>query len=134
MVFISLLVFAIALIHVIWARRIWWPIRDQAALTRAVTGFKGQVEMPPPAACYAVAGLLSLVAIWPYFPGGWFHQLGLLGIAMVFLSRGAIGLISAFDRIWPEEPFVRLNRVIYSPLCLLIGTAYFLRLITFGEG
>ena len=36
----------IAAVHLLWALGFWWPIKDEAALARAVVGTKGIDRMP----------------------------------------------------------------------------------------
>jgi hypothetical protein len=41
--------------------------------------------------------------------------------AAVFLLRGAVTYMPFWRRVAPEQPFARLDRQYYAPLCLLIG-------------
>jgi hypothetical protein len=50
-------------------------------------------------------------------------SVGLL-LALIFLVRGVAGVLPAFERAAPEQPFLTLNRRLYSPLCVLAGTAF----------
>jgi hypothetical protein len=45
-------------------------------------------------------------------------------IAAVFLSGGIGGYTSAWHRRFGEQPFATLDRLAYSPLCLLLGAGY----------
>jgi len=52
---------AISVLHILWAAKIWWPVRDEKLLARSVAGFPGIDKMPPPAACLFVAVSLLIV-------------------------------------------------------------------------
>ena len=78
------------------------------------------------AALVAVAGLvvLSGMTAMPL------ARLALLAASAVFLGRGIAPWIPAWRRLTPQQPFARLDRRLYGPLCLLIGAG--LLLIVFG--
>jgi hypothetical protein len=48
---------------------------------------------------------------------------GLL-LTFVFLGRGIVGVLPAFERAAPEQPYLSLNRRIYSPLCAVVGIGF----------
>ena len=125
---------AIALLHLCWGDGSTWPEADEQALVRAVVG-NGRRRMPSPAACYGVAFLLTLVAVWPLYVlghgGEWLTLLGTLGIAGVFVGRGLAGYSPPWRRHFADEPFATRDRRYYSPLCLLLGAAYIA--LVFGE-
>ncbi|MDR7033455.1 DUF3995 domain-containing protein [Mesorhizobium sp. BE184] len=118
--------------HVYWGIGGILPGKDQQSCAHAVVGFKGVDEMPPPLSCFAVAGCLGLVTLWPMALEGIFAspfpQAGLaataLMIALVFLGRGIAGFTPAWRRLAPEQPFARLDVRYYTPLCLLIGVGF----------
>lgn len=114
----------IAALHLAWALKVWWPIREETALARAVVGVKDIEAMPPPAACAAVSLALCFGAAWPFFPEGWFRSLGLGALTAVFLGRGLFGLTATMARIAPEEPFRTLNRRYYSLICIALGIGH----------
>jgi hypothetical protein len=122
---------AVSVLHFVWAARIWWPIPDEVGLVRAVAGFRDVEEMPSVAACAGVGVLLFLVAVLVGTaivqpnPGTIINGL-LLGAGIVFIGRGGIGLTPFWARITPEQPFRRLDRVFYSPLCLVLGVLIWL--------
>ncbi len=46
------------------------------------------------------------------------------GAALIFMGRGVLGVLPAFERALPEQPFLSLNRRFYSPLIFLIGAGF----------
>lgn len=121
----------IAILHAAWGLGLRWPIRDEAELARAIAGFKGIARMPGPGPSFAVAAALSAVAALALVLGGLapfslpapLAKLAGLLAASVFLFRGALGFTARWAAITPEQPFRRLDRRYYSPLCLAIGAA-----------
>jgi Protein of unknown function (DUF3995) len=120
-------------LHLLWALRIYFPFANEQALARAVVGLRGITRMPPRGAS-AFVGLLLLAAAGAAVCIGTYSDwvpalkivlapLGLL-LSAVFLVRGIAGVLPAFERALPEQPFLKLNRRIYSPLCFLIGAAF----------
>lgn len=138
MTILNLLAFAvlmaIALLHLIWAARIWWPAGNEGDLARAVAGFRNAARMPPAIACLAVA-IAVLVAAIPLALAlttpvvtGWPWLLA-LGAGLVFLARGLIGFTRFWARLTPEQPFRRLDRRYYSPLVTGLGVVFLLNLL-----
>lgn len=108
-------------LHAAWGAGATWPLADRAALADAVMGTG---EMPPPAACFAVAGALAGAAA---FVGGWprqprqIHRWGAGGVVGVLTARGVLGLLDStnlISRSSSSERFRGLDRRFYSPLCL----------------
>ncbi|MEM8537392.1 MAG: DUF3995 domain-containing protein [Pseudomonadota bacterium] len=120
----------IALLHLAWALRIWFPIREEAALARAVVGAKGIAQMPNTAACLFVVLALAVVVAALWLQHFALARLLLLGATLVFLVRGAVAYTPIWRRITPEEPFRSNDARFYAPLCLLIGVM--LLLVLFG--
>mgnify|MGYP001586320009 CR=1 FL=1 len=58
-------------VHLLWALRIWWPIRDAALLARCVVGTRGITRMPTAAITFAVVGLIVLGMVWIAVLAGW---------------------------------------------------------------
>ena len=135
-VFVTLL--AISALHLGWALGSTFPCKDRETLVRTVVGRSGGGgAMPPSFSSALVAAAIFLAALWPLMMQSWiltFVPAGLQGVGaivliLVFLGRGAIGLTPWFARLLPEEPFVSLNRVYYSPLCIALGLCYLILLI-----
>lgn len=125
----SLILLELAGLHALWAARIWWPIRQEGALARAVAGFAGTDRMPPPAACAGVAVALTALASLPWWPDGPLRFLLLVSVAAVFGVRGIAARLPAWERLTPEQPFRTYDRLAYGPLCL--GLAVLALLLSF---
>ncbi|WP_216825903.1 DUF3995 domain-containing protein [Sulfitobacter sp. SK012] len=119
-------VLVISGLHFAWAGRLWWPITDEKRLVRAVAGFPNVDRMPPPAQCLFVAVALCCVALLLLFEilqpkSNQATAIPLLGAGLVFVGRGVVGFTTFWSRVTPEQPFRRLDRRYYSPICLAIG-------------
>lgn len=116
----------IAGLHVIWATGSSWPLADAGELADVVAG-KPAGRAPSPAACLAVAGLLTtaaaLVAGRPRrLPG--LSRAGAGGVVAVLTTRGALGMAGRTDVLAPgstSERFRRRDRTVYSPVCLTLA-------------
>lgn len=117
----TIILLEIAALHLLWAARIWVPIREEEALARAVVGSAGITRMPGMVPCAAVALALAVAASLPWWDVFGLRRAALLAMALVFLARGAATYIPAIARLCPEEPFRSLNRKAYGPLCLMLG-------------
>lgn len=116
-------------LHVAWARGSSWPFPDRERLAAAVAGVESG-DFAPPGVTYVVSGLLlgaaGLLVAAEHGPAS-VRPLARLGSSVagaVLLGRGAVGL--ARPGLLPAgdvAPFARLNRGLYSPLCLALGVA-----------
>lgn len=113
-------------LHAYWGLGGTWPGHDAASLGRKVYGGDTQ-QLPPPAACFAVAGALTIpavalvLAVRPSPLQLLSRRVGQLAGATL-LARGGLGFtLPRFTQANPE--FRVLNRRIYSPLCLGLGAA-----------
>lgn len=105
----------IAALHGYWGAGGIWPGRDQHDLAAKVVG---PGELPPPAACFGVAAALAGAAGTVLLsPRSRRARTGAVAVAGVLLLRGAGGY--GFPRT--GRSFDRLNRRVYSPLCLGLG-------------
>jgi hypothetical protein len=128
----TILVF-VASWHLIWAFGIHWPFKNEEALAKAVVGTRGITKMPRKIASGGVAILLLIAAMWalllrdlgPFSSPKFVDLLVGSAIAAVFTLRGVAGFMPAMERFTPEQPFLRLNRRFYSPLCILLGAGFF---------
>jgi len=109
-------------LHAAWGSGRAIPFTDQATLTEAVVGSR---RMPSPASCFAVATALvaaaGLVELSPTVPVA---RVGALGVATVLGVRGTLGLAGRTDLVSPGSTstrFRRLDRRLYSPLCLALS-------------
>jgi len=124
----SITLIAIGGLHVAWGLGSAFPFASRAELADAVIGTS---DVPPPAACGAVAGALfvaaGLAADVPIGPRS-LRRLGRATVASVLAARGVVGLLGLTDAVSPgstSERFRSLDRRFFAPLCLLLaeGTA-----------
>lgn len=135
---LSLILLLITTLHVYWGIGGIWPGKDAKSCARVVVGFRGVDDMPSPVASFAVAACLALATLWPLALEGVFAspfpRQGLAATAllfgMVFFGRGIAGFTPWWRGLTPEQPFARLDRRLYSPLCLLIGLGFAILAIT----
>lgn len=122
----------IAAVHVAWGVGSSFPFSTRAELADAVIGTE---EVPPPAACFAVAGLLfvaaGVVAGRPRSQPR-LRRMACVGASSVLALRGGVGLSGHTDALSPgsnSQRFLELDRRVYSPLCLALaaGTAWSIR-------
>ena len=114
----------LAALHAAWGAGAAWPFPGRRELADAVIGAG---EVPGPAACFAVSGALAaaatLVAGWPAGRPV-MRRLGVGGVVIVLTGRGVIGLAGRTRLVSPSsvsERFTRLDRRVYSPLCLALA-------------
>ncbi len=129
---IALILTLVALVHIGWALGMMWPGTDEASLSRTVVGTPEATTMPPRTITAIVAAAIFLAALWPLFWRGLLPYphavpqtlmwLGMWALAFVFLGRGIIGYLPAMAKT--EQPFRRLNRIYYSPLCIALGLGF----------
>ena len=111
-------------LHAAWGLGSTWPLPDRAALADAAVG---TADVPPPAACFAVAAALGLAAALvdgrprrrPLL-----RRVGAGGVVAVLASRGVVGLVGSTGLVSPGSSsprYRRLNRRYYSPLCLSLA-------------
>jgi hypothetical protein len=130
---LALVLLTIAALHAYWGLGGVWPGVDAASCARTVVGFAGTTSMPGLGPSFAVAAALCFCAIVALVLGGIIASpfpLFILGpaalaITLVFLGRGIAGYTPPWRRLTPLQPFARLDRLFYAPLCLLIGAGFF---------
>jgi hypothetical protein len=112
---------ALAVLHMAWGFGSPFPFRTRRQLADVVVGSS---LVPPPMACFAVAGALGTGAalvgnVMPIPPST--RRISLLGMAAIFGVRSALGFSGKTALVSPgsdSETFVRLDRRIYAPICL----------------
>ena len=112
---------AVAAVHANWARGSAWPLADRHQLARAVAG---RAEMPPAAACLAIAGLLSVAAgLVAGVPRGAprLRRLGATGVVAVLTARGVLGAAGLTPQQADSATFAHWDRRLFSPLCLALA-------------
>lgn len=130
---LAVVLILVGIVHLLWALRIYFPCPNEQAAARAVVGLRGVTRMPSGIASAGV-GLLLMAAAAAAVCMGSFSEMvpaskyilapiGLF-LSAVFLTRGIVGILPAFERAAPEQPFLTLNRRFYSPLCAAIGFAF----------
>jgi hypothetical protein len=139
---LALLVFIVltiaAALHLYWAFGGLWPARNEMALARMVVGSKGITRMPSRALTIVVAvliftaGALALmrVLIVPAILPVPLLRCSMFVLAMIFLARGSLSFTAFFRNRQTEEPFLTLDRRYFGPLCLALGAAFGLLLLT----
>jgi Protein of unknown function (DUF3995) len=122
----------LAVLHAYWGFGGRWPGHDDASMVERVVGRTKDMRAPRPRACFFVAAALLTAAILVGVHAtrglnGVVARLATVGFwsgALVFLLRGLAGFVPAVFRYAEGTPFHRLNRIYYSPLCLLIAVAF----------
>lgn len=113
----------LAALHAAWALGWRWPGGSDRAFAERVLGTDA-TEPPPAVATWAVAlallGAAAIVGTAGSEDRSRIHHLATLGIAGVFLARGAISIpVDLYRGL--DGPYERLDLAIYSPLCLTLG-------------
>jgi hypothetical protein len=111
----AITLFAIAGLHVAWGLGSSFPFQNREELADSVVG---RDEMPSMMACMAVASLLVLAAT---LVAG---LIALPAVTVVLTTRGIAGAMGRTSRISPRSEslaFVRLDKRLYSPLCLWLA-------------
>jgi hypothetical protein len=115
---------ALAALHLAWAVGSSFPFADRATLADRVIGSD---TVPGPTPCVAVATALTIASA---AAGGrvagpsWMRRMMAVGVAAVLGTRGALGLAGRTDLVSPGSDsvaFRRLDRRVYSPVCLLLA-------------
>lgn len=118
---------AVAVIHAMWGFGSHWPEASEEALARSVVG-DGRRRMPSAWQSFAVAAVLTVMALWPWYALGRMEDPRVLSgtyvIAGIFVARCVAGYSHRWKAHFTVEPFVTRNRKYYSPFCLLIGVGY----------
>jgi hypothetical protein len=115
---------AIAALHLSWAFGLDWPAPrgELAAHVTAGTRRPGRPVTVAVAAAIAAAGGVVLAFRAPLaWPWNMLAAAAYWTVLLVFLARGLAGYFPALWRAAEGRPFYRLNRVYYSPLCLVIA-------------
>lgn len=121
---LSLVLLAIALLHLAWGLGLPWPGATETQRVATVIGLRGHTRMPGLLPSLAVAVALGVVVAmigWNVLTASPLTRAGLLAAAAVFLARGVAPWLHGWRRLTPQQPFARLDRLVYGPLCLLLG-------------
>ena len=126
----------VAIVHLYWARGGAWPAPERRLLARTVVGVDTE-KMPGAALTIIVAGLIFAAGCLPLvwigalsFPvGETLARILMWALFAVFALRG-LSTYTFYSRLYNVvEPFARLNRVYFSPLCLLLAAGYLALLV-----
>lgn len=118
-------------LHALWANGSPWPAATFDELADTVVGRR---PFPGRGATWTVAALLAAATVttsarsgFVPFPGGkdtLIVRAGARAVAVTLLARGAIGAAVSASGVDGSTPvFRRWNLAVYSPLCLVLGTA-----------
>jgi hypothetical protein len=115
---------ALAALHVAWGLGSSFPFKNRDDLADAVIGTDA---VPSPRACMAVASLLALAATFVIgvkpLPQR-LRTVALRVVTAVLTTRGvagALGRTSTFSPGSDSPTFMRLDKRLYSPLCLWLA-------------
>lgn len=122
----------VALLHAYWAFGGRWPGHDEPSLARMVVGSKGIITMPARGPTLAVAVVIFLAGVValaradlvPVPLPPMLQSVAVTALAVVFLGRGIASFTPWFRASQSEEPFATLDRRLYGPLCLALGTGF----------
>jgi Protein of unknown function (DUF3995) len=120
----SAILFGIGALHFAWGRGSTFPFSDREQLNDTVVG---QDATPSPAACYAMAGLLTAAAaLVAGVPSrrGWFRRLGVVVVTAVLGVRAVLGFAGKTELVSPgsaSDKFKEMDRRYYAPLCLTLA-------------
>ena len=118
-----------AALHLYWATGATWPAADPHSLSFAVLDtdvpFTPPVLLPLAALLLVAAGIvIARSRVHPQRRFAWLLQVGTVAVAIGLVLRGAVGLIWAIGiGVETGGPFVWLNRLVYTPLCLALFAA-----------
>ena len=124
--FLAGVLLAVAALHLSWAFGADWPA-PKGRLAHYVTAGTRRPGRPitvAVAAAITLAGIAVLAFRAPLAaPWSILAAAAYFGVLLVFLARGMAGYFPALWRASEGRPFHRLNRIYYSPLCLVIAGA-----------
>jgi len=111
----------VAIIHALWGIGVWFPIRDEERLVKCVVGAADATRMPGPIPCALVSAGLIVVVFSLVADPNFLRDLILGTSAIVFLLRGILTWLPMWRRMTPQQPFAKLDQMIYGPTCSLLG-------------
>jgi Protein of unknown function (DUF3995) len=130
---LALLLASVGVMYLVWSAGVTFPFANEQSLARSLIGRRGITRVPSRAAFLYIGVLFFAAAVAAFLMGGYSEAVpqskpflapvGLL-LALVFLGRGVAGVLPAFERAAPEQPYLSLNRRLYSPLCVLAGLGF----------
>ncbi len=123
---------AVSALHIGWAFGMAWPAKTRTDLPAMVVGIPEGSPMPPAWLTLAVAiAILALGAAALWGAGvvfaaafGAYRPWAMLAIAAVFALRGVATYLPFGPLQASVQPFRRLDRRYFAPLCLLLAAGY----------
>ncbi len=122
----------IALLHAAWGFGLRWPARDERGLVALVIGATGRSHMPSLVECLRAAGAIFAAGLVALLLAGVIAvplppllvMLAGAAVTLVFTGRGIAAYVPAWRKRFAQQPFARLDRRYYGPLCLLLALAF----------
>jgi hypothetical protein len=122
--FLAGVLLAVASLHFSWAFGSDWPAPKGKLAVYVTPGTRrpGRAVTLAVATVIVLAGITVLAFRAPLpSPWGIPAAAAYFGVLLVLLARGMAGYFPALWRSSEGRPFHRLNRIYYSPLCLVIA-------------
>ena len=128
---LCLVLMIIAAIHFYWGMGGVWPAADEPGLERMVVGTQTN-RMPGRTITLLVAVCLIGAALVPLVFAGVIGlplpqillTLAMVALTGVFLGRGLLTYSPLAAKMHGVEPFSRLDRAYYAPLCIALGSGF----------
>lgn len=126
---------AISFLHILWGIGIYWPAEDLDGFRYMFFGEQGPLPALWTGILMAIAWLAGAAVLlrkaWekPLPLPGWFWTSGLMLFFGVFFLRGILGYMQPIAGTL--EPYITLNKYIYSPLCFVLAFSGFLGIYSF---
>lgn len=128
-VLVALTLLLIAAVHFLWATGSHWPAVDEKTLAKTVVGSKDITSMPRRRASFMVAVVmlgathvvLVSAGLMPGFLLDRMYKIILVAMILIFSFRGLAAYAPFWRGLVPEQPFARLDMILYGPLCLVIA-------------
>ncbi len=121
---------AVSALHVGWAFGMAWPAKTRAGLPAMVVGTPEGSSMPPAWLTLAVAAAILALGVAALWGAGMVAGLTayrpwvMLAMAAVFALRGMATYLPFGPLQASAQPFRRLDRHYFAPLCLLLAAGY----------
>jgi hypothetical protein len=128
------------LFHVVWAFHPW-PLATWLEWNRTIMGSGDPTVRTGPdwvLACFLISGLLTAAAyivgvragLFPRFGPWWAFRIAAWCVVIVLAARGVLGYVAAAHE---NLPFAFWNRILYSPLCLVLAALSTVAIICHGR-
>lgn len=131
-IIVFLVLTTIAGLHAAWGFGVRWPVCDERSLVALVIGATGRSRMPAMMQCLIAAAAIFAAGMVALLLAGVVHApvparlvtLAGISVALVFAGRGLAAYVPAWRKRFALQPFARLDRCYYGPLCLLLAMAF----------